>query len=480
MSECHETKHNRPGSRRSRHAKRTKYRYRHKMHRGRDPSCSDSEGTENHSKQQEEAFNPFAHVHWRFLDGTLTREPSRQDLLRYPSEVLTDPQFSNEDVHDFEVWKREYLQSLDVAGFMYREPQDNAKNISTANSNTELAPSALSQVPSAQILFINDDEDITTDSKAQNVSTSQLPLTEEEILRQTEEYLMSLNRISQHISKVDQLEHVPVDNADRAKSADFIAKYLEQQRGAQNGYIHKRNVFSTIPSTQQLLQNVIDFELHCENEAHRCSPRRTGGSRDSSNHKEAEDDWNDSRSPSPVIIWRPSSRVTIAKDLPSNLHSVYIPEDGDDVNVDKVIGRQFEVDGDEHNVSCLELQGVRSAYAAKEAHIDEERKGEERKPEWNAHKRSHIRPAIKYGAWFIPPRKWKVRHKGNVIEYKNNDAVNPELEKKADHLGAIIPDLFISKMYKVYIETHKDHTKRDLPAYLEGVDINEKSTAEQT
>ena len=383
--------------------------------------------------------------------------------------MLTDPQFTNEDVHDFEVWKQEYLESLDVAGFMYNQLNDNV--LSAVNSNTDLATS---NANSAQILFINDeDEAADTKSKADSKSKApsfkpqsprnqQLPLTEDEILRQTEEYLMSLNRISQHISKVDHLDNVDV--ADRSKSADFIAKYLEQQ----NGYVHKRNVFSTIPSTQQLLQNVADFEQHCENEMHLSSAKDTKEDAD-----DAADDWNDSRSPSPVIIWRPSSRVTIAKDLPSNLHSVYIPEE--DTVADELA--QFKLDGvdpDEHNVSCLELQGVKSAYAAKDAHIDEERKGEEQQPEWNAHERTHKRPAIKYGAWFVPPHKWKVRTKGDVVEQTNKDAANPELERKAAHLGSVIPDLFISKMYKVYIETHKDQTKRYLPAYLEAVDVNEK------
>lgn len=37
------------------------------------------------------------------------------------------------------------------------------------------------------------------------------------------------------------------------------------------------------------------------------------------NRETQESEWNDSRSPSPVIVWRPTARVKLATDIPPAL-----------------------------------------------------------------------------------------------------------------------------------------------------------------
>ena len=453
----------RRGRSRRRNPKRRKRRWMHELDTD-DIDSGDMADIENSEilkeAKKEEGFNPFENVSWKFLDGNLTKQPSRQDLLRYPSGVLTDPQFQDENQHNFDVWRQDYLESLDVAGFMYDQMTTNDfGDFSKSDSINKL-------------LYINDDKN------------EKIPQTEEDILRETEEYLLSLNRISQHISDIDHLQ-----DSDRAKTANFISKFLEQQQNEENEYIHKRNMLSSIPSTQQLLQNIIDFEKKCENEMRYSQSTKSNKNNQSdldqddddddeddddedednndnnNNNKNNNDDWDNSRSPSPVIIWRPSSRVTVAKDLPKNLKSVYAQQ--------------------EKNVSYLEYQGVNDNININD-NINETKENPQNqttdkpkskivhKEKWNSNKRKFPAP-IEYGAWYIPPNKWVVRKKGEIIEETSKDSTNPELERKATHLSETIPTLFISKMYKTYIMTHKDQNKRYLPKYLDNVEINDKS-----
>ena len=397
---------------------------------------------------QEEPFNPLKNVQWKFLNSDITRAPSRQDLLRYPSQILTDPKYIDEDAYNFKMWKEEYMHSIDD---MASHAHSNQFYQSSSTSNLERSTNPTS---TTQILFIDEnDEDQQQTLRSyrppsfapHSARTRQIPLSEEEILRQTEEYLLTLNRI-EHEAKLD----------DRSKSAD----YYKKQQLAQNVYLAKRDRLNHIPSTEQLLQNVTDFEQEC------LSGSGLPKSRKSKTSQFDGDEWNNSRSPSPVIIWRPSSRITIAKDLPPNLRSTY---DQKQSKLHDLI---------EQTVSCLELQDDGNMDNANiltvhDQNEEREKKKETKRVEWNSSKRS-FPPRIVYGEWYVSPKKWKVRRKGECVEHTNKTDIDPQLEKQANDLKETIPDLFISKKYKLYILNQKDPNKRDLPDYLQNVDVNEK------
>jgi len=397
---------------------------------------------EKQSKEEEE-FNAFKNIQWRFVDSNITRTPSRRDLLQYPSEVLTDPRFQDENTQNFRTWKQNYFESMDVTNFMYNELNDDSPQF-TENQTNETYENSTNQ-----ILFINADDDdyehahypLQPPSFApDSARTKRIPQTEEEILRETEEYLISLNRISKYAENIQSNQ----------------TKYVQQPQNAENEYMQKRKVFSTIPSTEQLLQNVTDFEQQCKNEK-LYSSRSRASICNTSRSVLSDDEWNNSRSPSPVIIWRPSSRITIARDLPSNLKSVFSPD----------IEQNHHAESTENNLSCLEQDD--NDNDINNDVLKKEEKKKQKKERWNSNKRN-LSPKIVYGAWYIHPKKWVVKRKGKVTEYNNDNAKNPVLEKKASDLAKTIPELFISKKYKEYILNQKNPNKRNLPDYLQNVE----------
>ena len=72
----------------------------------------------------------------------------------------------------------------------------------------------------------------------------------------------------------------------------------------------KNIIMSNIPSTEDLLKHVDTFEK---------STMDSGTNAGLKGENAKNEEWEGSRSPSPVIIWRPSSRVELATDIPKEL-----------------------------------------------------------------------------------------------------------------------------------------------------------------
>ena len=105
------------------------------------------------------------------------------------------------------------------------------------------------------------------------------------------------------------------------------------------------------------------------------------------------------------------------------------------------------------------------------------------RPKWNASE-TQTKPRIKYGAWYIPIKKWKKKKVCNdgsdrcnrdEIEsssyYQKLRKQNPQLFEQQKELNEKIPQLFISKAYKQWIVNQQDPAKQIVPQYLQNVNL---------
>lgn len=232
----------------------------------------------------------------------------------------------------------------------------------------------------------------------------------------------------------------------------------------------------------------LEVPVVTENKSRRVSFGDDLGNSDDSDQGESVDK---NRSPSPVIIWRPTARVKVARDIPAELQSIFLGQKPDRPE------RSSNADQYDHlsTIGALVATAPIQPYSART----------------HNHGRRHHRPlppppessftfrprntkkAPKYGAWYMPTKRWQVQGNEDNLDSdpsrlaasyldpgvaRPDNAKNQALVTKAQELKHQIPGLYISKAYKSFI---KDRAKKlssagntRLPHYLQRVkDDNE-------
>ena len=280
--------------------------------------------------------NPFIGIRWTFLEETETQDFVSPGLVQleqddeYQLHAGSYHGYTSHNTdqahldHQFETWKDQYMTSLQIP-FESFEPNSNRSN--------SIAPTNKQHDEILRQATFNPD----------SPRMKQLEQTENDIMKQTQQYIDSLNELSQTLEPQSVLHRaIPESVNTKTKHATFFNKTspIIQNNGhlsVYDEYKQKHDVLSKIPSTEQLLNDMRNFEKQLENEMIPIENQNThnkleqtdhddqttpGNSRGRSRQKiepKNDNDWNDSRSPSPVIIWRPSSRVKLATDIPPQL-----------------------------------------------------------------------------------------------------------------------------------------------------------------
>lgn len=440
-----------------------------------------------------------AYLFWRFLDGgeINSHSTSRKELLiKYPSEIFQNARFThetgNQDEYNFEQWKLQYLQSLNVTNENtqqhtiannFSKNNDEILFLNFENNIHQNTPPTITPT-SASIkrqLFINrnnkNEHNITIKNATAYDHSKDIELN---ILQQTENYIQALNALSNEIIEEQQNKNIHNLNCIEHKTTNRL-------KSDNNDFQTKLNLLTTLPSTKDLLKEIEKFEKNLENEAEEKrkynSVQKSTETDIDEDENESTDDWNNSRSPSPVIIWKPSSRVQIATDLPSKLKSIYVKGSASTaINPTAQSANNMSIIEEEYSdISYLELQGIKPVQSSIDYNSYENiknRKFIEAEQKWNSnHPQSNksskyssnkinIKKKVQYGQWYIPPHKWRVKKEGEKCKQQKKGKRNAELDEKEKHLKNVLPQLFISKMYKDYIINHENTDKRNLPSYL--------------
>ena len=392
-------------------------------------------------------MNEFENAYkiWKFVEPHDLKLASESDLDGYPSALECYPEYQNEEMYEYEQWKQNYLLT------MQRRTQTTShnNNIYRQNNNKRETKSAPSRLNSLQMLHI--------------------PSTAKDILCQTQRYIKSLNELTKTINNTDMnikynnnaLNYMNNNNNNKLKDT----KYL---------------LLSKIPSTEKLLNNIIELENELTSLNNNNINDELINNDEYKNYVDILlddfDEWhtnNNDKLLSPNIVWKQSSRVEVATELPNELCSAYftIPKEINKENKNKKnIKNNYK---ENKNINKLKRQNVK---IAKSQHTMENEKNNEKlkmiieQPSWNYNDTKGIKKInkIKYGEWYLNPKKWKIKNinKINNEMYNNNYNID---NKKLNELKKKIPKLFISKMYKQYILNQKGSKKVNLPKYLENV-----------
>ena len=221
----------------------------------------------------------------------------------------------------------------------------------------------------------------------------------------------------------------------------------------------------------------------------------------------SEDDGSDfesdhSRSPSPIIIWRPAARVKVATDVPPELLEDLLEDDDSEDEVPQAAKRnsfikkpipQQEAAKKAVLKKSKRLSTFTSSHKTKEnpkrpkpvkKKTDGTRRPDVHRPLTDAEKRKKKGIDLKrnYGAWYIKPELWKdcAEGKGEKV-LKTREATTSETEKmrqemtkeldnNAKELEKKIPKLFITDQYRKYLMAQNKHAHSEalpLPHYLQ-------------
>jgi len=188
-----------------------------------------------------------------------------------------------------------------------------------------------------------------------------------------------------------------------------------------------------------------------------------------------------SRSPSPVIIWKPSARVKLATDLPPELKSVFLHDycEGNDTTSPKV--RAVAPGGITNSGAAVTHNqgGSQSANTSPNARSSPKKKKVEPKRTYIGLERSldstfnyqakEPKPKQTYGAWYLPPVRW--RRKTGKVSRNGDDGnnvtsldfssmkytvaakgkPNPGMIAKINEMKNEIPHLHIAQAYKSFL-----------------------------
>jgi hypothetical protein len=176
--------------------------------------------------------------------------------------------------------------------------------------------------------------------------------------------------------------------------------------------------------------------------------------------EDESDEDDDERPVSPIIIWRPSARVQIADDLPPELLAELLGETGSksatsNIAASSMTARPF-VQTSSSPKGSNSLQSGGSAIM-------------------NSQKNNGKSFLNKdYGAWYLKPKQWNDMMTGDLQqEYEKSqnarisgsDAeIDKVIETKAKELDNVLPKLFISGIYREWLEKQEEeHPESALP-----------------
>ena len=219
------------------------------------------------------------------------------------------------------------------------------------------------------------------------------------------------------------------------------------------------------------------------------------------------DDLDESRSPSPIIIWRPAARVKVATDVPPELLEDLLDDDDEE---------DLEQDGRHRPSTLASSRRMSSFHAAHSPKTDggknvttkastfkemSKSKSPRLKPEHEMQQLANAKNKMpmstlekikrrpkyrdfkhKYGAWYIKPDKWNdcangraekvltIKGKGTSETEKMRQEMSTALDETQKKLEKKIPKLFITEQYRRYLldQNKQSHTQAlPLPHYLQ-------------
>lgn len=163
---------------------------------------------------------------------------------------------------------------------------------------------------------------------------------------------------------------------------------------------------------------------------------------------------NSPRSTSPIIIWRPTARVRLARDIPPELKSAFLEETSPTPS--HVLSSAADLSSETSRSSRATAPKPRGRR-----HVNRPPPQEVQQEVSTRHRRNM------YGAWYLPKNKWSCREEPEdsraqsriAVDYynastrtaANTENYNPVLMEKAAKLQGDIPSLYISKAYKSYL-----------------------------
>ena len=178
----------------------------------------------------------------------------------------------------------------------------------------------------------------------------------------------------------------------------------------------------------------------------------------------------DDRPVSPIIIWRPSARVQIADDLPPELLAELLGESSitsSNVAATSMTARPFVQQASKSSKSSTSSKSPRGSGTLKNggnAILNTKNN--------NGNGKSFLNKD--YGAWYLKPKQWNDMMNGDLqSEYEKSqnarisgsDAeIDHVIETKAKELDNVLPKLFISSVYRDWLEKQeKEHPESTLP-----------------
>jgi len=278
------------------------------------------------------------------------------------------------------------------------------------------------------------------------------------------------------------------------------------------------NVPETERNLDQEVADILDLEPHTT---------------DASNPEGAPHQDDDSRSESPVIIWRPSARVKLATDLPPELQSQFLHDYGETEHESLKKVRRSHPPQQPFHDSLSPSNGQFKQFSKSPTRhsgdddgclgpIDLSRSpkvnGKGRRPPFRSPKslmvdssfnfpQNKAKKKEQYGAWYIPPVRWRrstgavsrIGADGNTnLDFSNmkftvaaKGKVNPTMMAKMKEMEHTIPKSYIKQAYKQFMKEQRDkpskvfaHINFDerLPHYLKGeenVEFDESLTVVQ-
>jgi hypothetical protein len=177
------------------------------------------------------------------------------------------------------------------------------------------------------------------------------------------------------------------------------------------------------------------------------------------------------RSPSPVIIWRPNARVKLATDISPDLRAALLGgESSKQAQANNTTGKQQQQQQQQQKKQRLPRIAPRKKKPVR--HI----------PSSFDYTAPNRQPRPQYGAWYLPTKKWRLRYpKEYEGDEDDSDGDTPrarikehhakrdrELTKRQEKCDAEIPSLYISRAYKSFVRHHRSNTTK-MPKYLRNV-----------
>jgi hypothetical protein len=219
------------------------------------------------------------------------------------------------------------------------------------------------------------------------------------------------------------------------------------------------------------------------------------------------DDLDESRSPSPIIIWRPAARVKVATDVPPELLEDLLDDEEEEMKTTNKQKRPSNIKRSRrmssfhasHSPKSSNGKNVTTKFStfkekaqSKSPRLKPDQEiialanGKNKMPMSTLEKIKR-RPKYrdfkhKYGAWYIKPDKWNacangraekvltVKGKSKSETEKMRQEMSTALDETQKKLEKKIPKLFITEQYRKYLLEHNRQTNTQalpLPHYLQ-------------